>query len=175
MTVVALAHRQANSEAPPLRQAMRQLANGVSILTTGAAPERTGCTVSSVVSLSMEPPRVLVCINKEASAYGAVQRCRHFAINILGTQHHKLANRFAGQTREKGEGRFTGSCWHPLAAVDCELDEIIERGSHAIAIGHVVAARGSQAGDALVYWRGKYERLCTHLSEPDHVQWAPLL
>lgn len=186
MAVIALERQAHVSISAPLRQAMRQLVGGVSVLTVGQAPHRTGCTVTSVVSLSVDPPRILVCINRQASAFDAVMRCRAFAVNVLATHHRQLAERFGGRGEAAGEGRFAGACWHKmetgssilcdaLAAVDCEVEEVIERGSHAIVIGNVVAARGGDLGDALVYWRGRYDHQCLQQNQPSNSEWGAIL
>lgn len=149
--------RAAPAPGADFRMAMRQLAGGVSIVTVGMAPHRTGFTATSVSSLSVDPPRLIVAVNRASSSYSEFERCRCFGINILAGHHAHLAARFGGTGGSKGEQRFVGECWHAmatgasllcdaLAAVDCELEEIIERHSHAIVIGRVVATRFSNAG-----------------------------
>jgi flavin reductase (DIM6/NTAB) family NADH-FMN oxidoreductase RutF len=155
-----------------LRQAMRTLANGVSVITTGLAPNRTGFTATSVASLSMDPPRAFVCVNKASSSYASIRDSGIFAINFLLPNQQAIADRFAGRGGIKGEDRFQDAEWDTLvtgasvlrgslASIDCELEELIERHSHAIAIGKVVAARATDAQSALIYWRGKYEAIET--------------
>lgn len=171
---------------PTLRSAMRELASGVSIVTTGLPPERNGFTATSVVSLSVEPPRILACFGRSTTALATIERCRIFAVSILARQHLRLAERFAGRTGEHGEARFSGACWHTLetgasvlcdalAAVDCVLEDLIPRDSHVIAIGRVVAVRVPGHGHALVYWRGNFDQLGATGGEPDFAQWAPIL
>lgn len=57
-----------------LRLAMRQLAGGVSVITAGLGPDRTGLTVTSATALSLDPPTVIVCVNRGASAWAALER-----------------------------------------------------------------------------------------------------
>jgi flavin reductase (DIM6/NTAB) family NADH-FMN oxidoreductase RutF len=165
---------------------MRQLAGGVSIVTTGTALARTGCTATSVSSLSAELPSLIVSINRSASAYADIGRCGYFGVSILAAHHEALAARFGGSGGLKGEARFAGECWHTLATgasllcdalavVDCELEELIERHSHAIAIGRVVAMQTRGVGDALRYWRGDYHCLPLANQEQAAAQWAPIL
>lgn len=155
-----------------LRQAMRQLASGVSVITTGLEPGRTGFTATSVASLSLDPPRAFVCVNKSSSSYPVIRDSGIFAINFLRSHQIDIADRFAGRGGVSGEDRFLGAEWETLetgasvlrgalASIDCELEELVERHSHAIAIGKVVAARAVDAEAALIYWRGKYEALET--------------
>lgn len=155
---------------PTLQDAMRQLASGVSIVTTGDGAQRNGFTATSVTSLSVDPPRVLFCLIRTSTSLPLLRQCRRFAINILGAQHLTLADRFAGRTGAQGEERFAGARWRTLisgvpvlsdalAAVDCELEELIERHSHVIVIGRVAGVILAEGGEGLVYWRGRYGQL----------------
>jgi flavin reductase (DIM6/NTAB) family NADH-FMN oxidoreductase RutF len=155
---------------PTLQEAMRQLASGVSIVTTGDGAERNGFTATSVTSLSVDPPRVLFCLIRTSTSLPLLRRCRSFAINILAAPHLALADRFAGRTGVQGEERFAGARWRTLvtgapvlsdalAAVDCELEELIERHSHVIVIGRAAGILLADGGDGLVYWRGRYDQL----------------
>jgi len=152
------------------RAAMRQLAGGVSIVTVGQGSEISGMTATSVTSLSAEPPRLLVCINRAASSWPLLERHRSFAVNILDADQQDIADRFAGRHGVGGAARFEGAPWitlrtgapvlpTALAALDCRVEEVIERHSHAIVIGDVAAVRVHDRGAALAYWRGDYVAL----------------
>jgi flavin reductase (DIM6/NTAB) family NADH-FMN oxidoreductase RutF len=143
------------------RDAMRELVGGVSVITAGTAPRRAGFTATSVASLSVDPPRLIVCANRVSSTFPEIERCRSFGVNILAWHHRELAARFSGRGGLKGEARFAGECWHQMAtgasllcdalvALDCELEELIERHLHAIVIGRVVATR---RGRWVTRWR----------------------
>jgi flavin reductase (DIM6/NTAB) family NADH-FMN oxidoreductase RutF len=149
------------------RQAMRHLAGGVSIVTTGRGAERNGLTATSVSSLSMQPAALLVCINRECSVLPVLRDHGAFGINILGGVHRDLADRFAGRHGVRGAERFSGADWielvtgapllaDALAAVDCMVDSIMEWHSHALVIGRVAAVHLGGGPQALVYWRGGY-------------------
>jgi len=155
--------------APTLKDAMRLAAGGVSVLTAGDGPDRTGLTVTSAMSLSIDPPTMIVCVNRKASALAVIQSRRHFCINVLSANHEDVANRFAGVGGIKGAARYDGADWRPgstgalalegaLATIDCELEETIERHSHVILIG-AVRAISARPGDPLVYNRSRYHRL----------------
>jgi flavin reductase (DIM6/NTAB) family NADH-FMN oxidoreductase RutF len=161
-----------NAEAPGvpegLRKALRQLASGVSVITTGKAPNRTGFTATSVSSLSIDPARIIVSVNRNSSSYHALRASGIFAVNFLASYQVHLANQFAGRDGIKGEARFAGADWEvlesgasvlagALASIDCAVEEFIERHSHAIVIGRVLATRSADSGGALLYWRGKYD------------------
>ena len=172
MTARASALPVAQAEATGLefREAMRQLAGGVSVVTTGKGRLRTGLTATSVTSLSAEPPSLLVCINKTSSALLTIRESQSFAVNILTRDHQDIADRFAGRAGTFGAARYEGADWEQLATgtpvlggalanLDCRLENISEWHSHAIVIGRVVSIRTSAASSPLVYWRGAYAGL----------------
>jgi flavin reductase (DIM6/NTAB) family NADH-FMN oxidoreductase RutF len=149
-----------------LREAMRHLALGVSVITAGVGEERTGLTATSVCSFCIDPPTMIVCINRSASAWPVIQRNRHFCLNLLGEKHRDVADRFAGRDGATGPARYEGAAWVTLATgasaladaiavVDCEVEEIIERHSHAIVLGAVKAV-AVNGGEPLVYRDGRY-------------------
>jgi len=178
MTVVSLVNPASASrplgriatEAPSFRTALRHLAGGVSVITTGQGADRTGLTVTSLSSLSAEPPTVMFGLNLSSSSFPVLARHRSFGVNFLNATQKQIADRFAGRAGEKGEARYAGASWTQgvtgaplldgaLAALDCEVEELIERHSHAIVIGRVREVRLGGDDAALVYWRGDYERL----------------
>ncbi len=157
------------TDAAELKAALRQLGGGVSVIAAGKGAERSGATVTSATALSMEPPRMLVLLNKSSSTWPVVARYGHFSVNILGAEHEDLANRFAGRGGLKGAERYEGADWatgesgapvlaEALASVDCVLEDAIERHSHVIVIGRAVAIRSRQ-GSALAYRDGRYAAL----------------
>jgi len=77
------------------RLIMRRLAGGVSIITAGRGDDVTGMTVTSLISLSAAPPRLLVSINRQASSFALIERHRRFGVNILGSDQLELARRFS--------------------------------------------------------------------------------
>ena len=154
---------------PNLRDAMRQLAGGVSIVTAGAGAARAGFTVTSVTSLTLEPPCLLVCVNRSVSALPTLQREGRFCINILADRHRALAIRFSGVTGVRGTERFDDGDWDlgphgtpvladALAAVECDIDDVVERHSHLIFIGAARSVQTTDAGVPLVYVHGDYGR-----------------
>jgi flavin reductase (DIM6/NTAB) family NADH-FMN oxidoreductase RutF len=149
------------------RSAMRHLAGGVSVITVGRGKDITGMTVTSVSSLSVEPPTLIVSINRESSSWPLLTRYGAFGVNILTADQLDIAERFAGKGGVKGADRFTGAQWTigasgvpllvgALSAIDCEVEDIVERHSHAIVIGRVLDMRLSSRTAALAYWQGQY-------------------
>lgn len=136
--------------AADFRGAMRHLAGGVSVVTAGRGRDITGMTVTSVTSLSVDPPTLIVSINRDASSFPLIQRLGTFCVNVLNADQLDIAERFAGKGGLKGAARFAGSDWSSslsgapllvdaLAALDCE----VRRSSSAIrtALSSVACAR----------------------------------
>ncbi len=151
------------------RNGLRQLAGAVSVIATGSGETRGGLTATSVTSLTVDPPTILVTVNRSASAYPTLTAERRFTVNILSDRQQPIADRFSGRTGAKGAERFDGSSWttlatgapvlaDALAVIDCALEEVIERHSHGILIGRVKALRLDTEAGALLYWRGIYDR-----------------
>jgi flavin reductase (DIM6/NTAB) family NADH-FMN oxidoreductase RutF len=149
------------------RGAMRHLAGGVSVITVGRGRDITGMTVTSVSSLSVEPPTLIVSINRVSSSWPLLKRHGFFGVNILTADQLDIAERFSGKDGLMGSGRFAGAQWitrvsgvpllvGALAAIDCEVEDIVERHSHAIVIGRVLDVQASARTAALVYWQSQY-------------------
>jgi flavin reductase (DIM6/NTAB) family NADH-FMN oxidoreductase RutF len=153
--------------ADDFRGAMRHLAGGVSVITVGRGKEITGMTVTSVSSLSVDPPTLIVSINRESSSWPLLKRHGVFGVNILTSDQLDIAERFTGKGGLNGAERFAGAEWitrasgvpllaGALAAIDCEVEDIVERHSHAIVIGRVLDMQLSPRTAALAYWQGQY-------------------
>jgi flavin reductase (DIM6/NTAB) family NADH-FMN oxidoreductase RutF len=152
------------------RSAMRHLASGVSVITTGQGEERTGLTATSVSSLSMEPPSLVVCINRTSITLKAMRKTRVFGVSVLAGRHRAVADRFAGRSNVSGAARYQGSEWltlvtgapllvDALAAIDCTIETIMEWSTHAVVIGRVEAIHQPGGAQALIYWRRTYLNL----------------
>ena len=150
------------------RAAMRHLASGVCLVTHSVGGAPAGMT--AVASLSLDPPTLIVCLNRAASTYAGLAPGTAFGVSVLAADHRELAERFAGRTGAEGaecfrEGRWlippSGAplLWDAIAAFECEVEDIVERHTHAIVIGRVKRAAAGAGGGALVYWRGGYDQL----------------
>lgn len=167
-SIVAATPRELQEPAEStLRQAMRQLPGGISVVTAGSGKERGGLTLTSAVSLSTNPQTVIICVNRTSSTWPIIRKYGHFCVNILGPQHVDLANRFAGRAGIAGAARYLGGIWDTLATgagalvdaaanIDCEVEETLSRHSHVIVVGAVKAVRVNAESGALVYWNGDY-------------------
>jgi flavin reductase (DIM6/NTAB) family NADH-FMN oxidoreductase RutF len=149
------------------RNAMRQLTGGVSVVTAGIGWDISGMTVTSVSSLSVDPPALIVSINREASSWPLVRRYGFLGVNMLTADQIDIAERFTGKDGLRGAERFAGAHWttrvsgvplltDALAAIDCEVEDVVERHSHAIVIGRILNVEVSARTAALAYWQGRY-------------------
>jgi len=157
--------------ADDFRRVLGHFASGVTVVTTwDAAGHPAGLTASSVASVSLDPPLVLVCVAHTAQSYPALQNHGRFAINILHLDHEQIARRFASSTG--GAEKFEGTGYRPgvmglpilkdaLAEIECTTIHAYPAGDHTIFVGQVEAAdsRGDMGFEPLLYYRGKFHRL----------------
>jgi flavin reductase (DIM6/NTAB) family NADH-FMN oxidoreductase RutF len=162
-------HREVSVDC--FRQAMRELAGGVAVVTVGQGSDRTGFTATSVESLSVEPPRLLVWVSETASSWKQLQQWPYFGVNILRAAHRSLADQFAGLGGRQGEDRYRGVKWtalstdgpaileDALAGADCAIEEILLRHGHVIVIDQVRTILLHADGKPVVYWQGAYREI----------------
>ncbi|MGI8510092.1 MAG: flavin reductase family protein [Gemmatimonadaceae bacterium] len=148
------------------RAVLGRFATGVTIVTaTDAQGVDHGMTVSAFSSLSLNPPRVLICIEHSASMHALLMETSHFAINILSDAQEETARRFA----ETGAQRFTGVGFtrgdrnlpilsDVLAYVECRRVAVHEGGDHTIIVGETETAT-VRDGKPLLYYRGGFAQL----------------
>lgn len=152
------------------RLAMREFASGVAIVTCANGKERAGCTATALTSFSLSPPSLIICLERSSSTLAVLKQASAFAVNILAAQHGALASRFAGRNGLEGEARFEQGDWSALktgapalvdalASLDCRVEEIFERHTHAIVIGAVQAVRVGAKRSGLLHWRSRFETL----------------
>jgi flavin reductase ActVB len=145
------------------RQAMSHHAASVALVTCrDLAGRPAGLTATSVTSLSLSPPRLLVCVGKLSSAHSALAGSRRFLVSLLGAAHAELAAGFAAD----GELRFALPGLEPLeyglagvrdsvARFACRTVDVHDSGDHSIVIGEVDTAVAN-GGLALVHHRRQY-------------------
>jgi flavin reductase (DIM6/NTAB) family NADH-FMN oxidoreductase RutF len=153
--------------AEQLRNGLRRLGKAVVVITCWHEERRWAMTATAVSELSMDPPSLLVCVNKNASLYAPLAAGANFCVNIL--QADQLAVSRACSGGEKGEARFregrwgAGICGTPYlreaqASFICEHETHIEYGTHAVVIGAVKNVECSGEVDPLIYLDGAYAR-----------------
>lgn len=155
-------------DAPPevFRHLLGRFATGVTILTARDAAGRAwGMTASAVAAASLEPPLVLVCVDRAREVHPVLEDADHFALTVLAADQEVLSRRFA----ELESGRFDGVAHHaglhgvPLvdggvAHIVCAHHALVPAGDHTVFVGRVV---GGETFDRppLLYYRGGYHTL----------------
>ncbi|MCH8890379.1 MAG: flavin reductase family protein [Myxococcales bacterium] len=146
-----------------LKNAYARWATGVTIVTARAGDRIHGMTVSAFTEVSLEPPLVLVCIDKTSNTQPVIAEGGVFAVNILARGQEPLAKHFA--CKETEDRRFsdldceTGTTGAPLlagsiASLDCRLVTAHEAGDHILYVGEVAELRLSDGEPLLFYRRG---------------------
>jgi flavin reductase (DIM6/NTAB) family NADH-FMN oxidoreductase RutF len=149
------------------RTALSRFASGVTVVTTQDAERRPlGLTVSAFCSLSLDPPLVLVCIDRAAYLHAAFQASGVFVVNVLSAEQEALSRLFASREPDKfaGIGFHTGLEGVPvladtLATIECRLKQAYEGGDHTIFVGEVENTNVRDDAHPLLYYRGGYANL----------------
>jgi flavin reductase ActVB len=131
------------------RDALSRFATGVTIVTTRDEEGRWwGFTASSLCSVSIDPPLILVCLARDAQCHAAFIDAPAFRVNVLGPQHEELAARFATRGTDKFEASGFGLADDGLPMLDdapvslrCRTVELAEGGDHTILIASVEDAQ----------------------------------
>lgn len=149
------------------RRACSRFATGITIATVSDAngvPH--GFTANSFTSVSVEPPMILLCIDRRAQVLPKFQSNPHFAINILSEDQKELSMRFAARR----DDRFQGVSWRPaendgyplldgaLAHFLCRTTNTLDAGDHVIFLGEVLAVQHGD-GRPLLYYASAYRTL----------------
>ena len=148
------------------RRACSRFATGITIATVlGSDGLPQGFTANSFTSVSVEPPMVLLCIDRGANVLPHFQGAPQFGINVLSASQKELSMRFA----TRGQDRFEGVVWRTgagpspilagaLAHFECVTRQVWEAGDHLVFLGEVVAAQHDD-GAPLVYYASAYREL----------------
>ncbi|MBV8196741.1 MAG: flavin reductase family protein [Candidatus Eremiobacteraeota bacterium] len=153
-------------DAAAFRSAMRHVPTGVTVVTSLKDGEPRGITVNAFASVSLAPPSLLICINREARSYLFIATSRIFCVNVLAGDQRRLAEHFSGRVRERQftdiayATDVTGAPVLPgaIAHFDCEVAHEYHFGSHSILIGHVVGC-AARPGSPLGYLNGGFHDL----------------
>lgn len=148
------------------RTALGRFASGVTVLTLRTADGADlGMTATAFSSVSLTPPLILICVDRDATAAPALREGVAFAVHLLAEAQADLSRRFASSEGD----RFAGLAWSRgddgvphlagvLARLDCRVYAIHDGGDHVIVVGAVSGATTAEAAP-LLYFRGAYGRL----------------
>lgn len=151
------------------RSSMRLVASTVTIVTAAHGGQRGGLTATAVCCLSVEPPLILACINRDSHTHGLIHRANRFCLNYLSDDHAEVARAFAHHVPDAeqkfGYGKWTesaqgnpvlGGC---LATVECDVTRCMDEGTHSVFIGAVSAVSARAELAPLVYSRSGFFQL----------------
>ena len=163
--------RVAKEIADGLKAAMRRMPGAVALITT-CDPDTghpAGLAASSVIPVSMEPPSMLVAVNRTASAHAAIERAGRYCVNLLGTTQTALVGLFSSS--DMRERRFASEEWHnrdglpyltsACANIFCEVSTTLVFGTHELFIGEVFDVRAAiaEGSEPLGWIEGGFARL----------------
>ena len=144
--------------------ALRRLASAVAVVTCRDGETRHAMTATAVSAMSMQPPSMIVCVNRSTGFHAAISRARDFAINILHRRQVEISAGCGGNAR--GEDRFGLGGWSeengvPVlpdaqARIVCSKEHRFDYGSHTIFLGRVTSVGIHGEVDPLIYVDGKY-------------------
>jgi flavin reductase (DIM6/NTAB) family NADH-FMN oxidoreductase RutF len=145
------------------RDAISRLASGVAIVAAGQGQDIAASTVTSLSSLSIEPPAIMLALMRNSHTLAVIRRDKVFGIDILAADQQAVADAMAGRLGEKS----FGADWRPgtpdapprlghsLAHLSCVLAEVHEWTTHAILVAHVTAATHTES-QPLLHWNRRY-------------------
>ena len=165
------------ADARHFKDVLSHFASGVTVVTTCVDGVPHGLTVSAFSSVSMVPPRVLVCLGNDTDSKPLVERTGCFAVHILGREHAGLGPRFAKLLPDANDPfsdlayrtERTGSpiLTECLAWLDCQVESALAVGDHTIFVGAVEAAgRGAVDGEPVLYYRRAWRVLDPEALDP---------
>ena len=151
-------------------EALRHLPRAVSVVTFPRGADWFGVTATSLSSLSVEPPTILVSFACAANISPAVAMKAPFGVSVLAASHAEIADRFGREalvdaSLDDFEGSWVAAASgvvlrsDAVAALECETEEIIDRHGRAIVIGRIRNVFKIGGSGALVYWRGAYNSI----------------
>jgi len=162
-------------ERTSFRQLMSQWATGVSVVTCLDEERPAGCTANALTSLSLDPPRLLVCFDLSARTLASVRRSGRFAINVLTASQEDVCRRFA--SRASHADKFDGvphrlafdtvileNC---MAVIICEVADELVHGDHVIVVGDVVHGELPVEARPLIFFQSQFVQLLERFQDDE--------
>jgi len=171
--------------ADTFRQIMGRFVTGVTVVTTwdpgapgGRETQPAGITVNALSSVSLDPPLVVIALDRRRFITPFVRAVGRYAVNILGAGQQALSDCFAHAPVSPGREEFCGASWHlgstgvplidgAIATLECTIVQTFSAGDHDLFIGRVDAMTTEpQHDDPLIYYRRRYLRVEQARTEP---------
>ena len=145
------------------KELMKRFASGVTLITFENGGKYSGLTVSSFCSLSMNPPLILICIDKKIPSHNSLKNGNSFGVNICNSEQGKLAWDFANSNVDKNE--LILSLNHKvtenkvplltdcLASMECTIKQGFEGGEHTIFVVQIEQGNFNEESEPLIYYK----------------------
>lgn len=154
--------------ADAVRKTLRGYANSVLVAASADAGGRAAMTATAVVPVCLDPPSLLVCVNRTAELYPILERGAGFTLSLLRPGQEAISNACGGAA--EGEARFALGTWRTdqsglpwladaASAIGCRQVGRVAQGSHDIVIGEVLWVEGGDIVDPLLHVDGGYRSL----------------
>src|SRR3954463_2104020 len=150
------------------RKVMGHFATGVTVVTPLDAGRPQGITVNALSSVSLDPPLVMVALDRRRFVTPAIHRSGSFAVNVLGEGQRALSDCFAGAPVTPGREDFCGAAWRPgetglpllegaIATLECDVVDTFRAGDHDLFVARVEAVGNPEHHPMpLLYYRRQY-------------------
>lgn len=145
------------------RQTLGRFASGVTVVTTLQESEVRGITVSAFLSVSLEPPLVLVSIDKKAHSHERMMNAEYYGVSILSEGQQSISNHFAGRAPDVTPEFETLHNFPVIkgavAQIVCKTVQKVDAGDHTLFIGEIEGLTWQEDVQPLLYFHGKYKRV----------------
>jgi flavin reductase (NADH)/flavin reductase len=150
---------------------MRHFAVGVTVITARHGEAKAGLTATAVCSVTADPPRLVVFVNKNVVASEIILNSGALCVNVLAGEQEEIARAFASMIKEvHGDARFAYGNWceqvsgapsleGALANFDCRVIKVFDESTHHVFLCEVLAMRERNDGEALIYLNGNFRRV----------------
>ena len=138
--------------------AMRVITSTVNIISAKLNEERHAMTATSVASLSLSPPAMIICVNKEASIHNILRKDKKFVINVLSDRQQNLSELCSNS--EEGESRFKDGGWvmedeivfnyNSVSNIICNCTDVVDHSTHSVFFGDVMEVKNNNKDRALL-------------------------
>ena len=145
-------------------EAMRKMTSTVTVIASREGDTQYAMTATSVVSLTLEPPSMLICINKKASIHSILSEKAKLSINILSTDQKEFSELCSNKSREND--RFKGDDWsyqddipyatNSVSSLFCECKQVIDYETHSIFMCKIISLINNDSRDCLLYHNASY-------------------
>jgi flavin reductase (DIM6/NTAB) family NADH-FMN oxidoreductase RutF len=158
-------------ESDVFRRVMGHFVTGVTVVSALDGTQPFGITVNALSSVSLDPPLVMIALDRRRFLTPIVRASGRYAVNILSEDQQALSDCFAGAPVQPGRDAFCGAAWHPgasglplldgaIATLECTVVETFSAGDHDLFIGRVdTLANDSEHPMPLLYYRRRYLRI----------------